>query len=323
MRLSRTSFFTDRRGNASGDAARARRRSPSVLMVEIDGMPDSIPARIARCIRRFVRRGPSCSRTAAAARSARKTRSRRSIADWRRGADGLELDVHLSRDGIVVVHHDAMLDRTTRATGPAQRSYRRRARRIRCAAAARGARALSEDRHHHRAERTGPELAEAVVDEVRRAGASDRVCLGSFSVTRVARGARGGARDCDERRRGSKCGWRCIDRGAASRPAACRIRRFRFPKPAAPRASSRPGSCSSRTKPESPCRCGRWTSRKTFGGCWIGAWTASFRTVRTLRREVVRGLGQSTVGSRQSVVVSLSHQSSVVEHYVWRLDCRL
>ena len=29
------------------------------------------------------------------------------------GADGLELDVHLSRDGVVVVHHDATLDRTT------------------------------------------------------------------------------------------------------------------------------------------------------------------------------------------------------------------
>ena len=27
------------------------------------------------------------------------------------GADGLELDVHLSRDGIVVVHHDRLLDR--------------------------------------------------------------------------------------------------------------------------------------------------------------------------------------------------------------------
>jgi len=34
------------------------------------------------------------------------------------GADGLELDVHLSRDGVVVVHHDATLDRTTGATGP-------------------------------------------------------------------------------------------------------------------------------------------------------------------------------------------------------------
>ena len=191
MRLSRTSFFTDRRGNASGDAARARRRSPSVLMVEIDGMPDSIPARIARCIRPFVRRARSCSRIAAAARSARKTRSRRSIADWRRGADGLELDVHLSRDGIVVVHHDAMLDRTTRAKGPLKE---------------RTASELAEfDVPPLRAvlarypkvgiiielKERGRELAEAVVDEVRRAGASDRVCLGSFSVSamRAARAA--------------------------------------------------------------------------------------------------------------------------------------
>jgi glycerophosphoryl diester phosphodiesterase len=33
------------------------------------------------------------------------------------GADGLELDVHLSSDGIVVVCHDATLDRTTDASG--------------------------------------------------------------------------------------------------------------------------------------------------------------------------------------------------------------
>ena len=33
------------------------------------------------------------------------------------GADGLELDVHLSADGIVVVHHDDTLDRTTSASG--------------------------------------------------------------------------------------------------------------------------------------------------------------------------------------------------------------
>lgn len=33
------------------------------------------------------------------------------------GADGLELDVHLSADGVVVVHHDAALDRTTSASG--------------------------------------------------------------------------------------------------------------------------------------------------------------------------------------------------------------
>jgi glycerophosphoryl diester phosphodiesterase len=33
------------------------------------------------------------------------------------GADGLELDVRLSKDGQVVVHHDAALDRTTGGTG--------------------------------------------------------------------------------------------------------------------------------------------------------------------------------------------------------------
>src|SRR4051794_3533278 len=34
------------------------------------------------------------------------------------GADGLEFDVHLSRDGVVVVHHDTTLDRTTNGRGP-------------------------------------------------------------------------------------------------------------------------------------------------------------------------------------------------------------
>ena len=36
------------------------------------------------------------------------------------GADGLELDVHLSADGIPVVFHDETLERTTNATGPVQ-----------------------------------------------------------------------------------------------------------------------------------------------------------------------------------------------------------
>lgn len=36
----------------------------------------------------------------------------------RAGADGLELDVHLSSDGVPVVHHDEMLDRTTSGSGP-------------------------------------------------------------------------------------------------------------------------------------------------------------------------------------------------------------
>src|SRR5439155_13742084 len=38
------------------------------------------------------------------------------------GADGVELDVHLSRDGVVVVHHDRTLDRTTNLSGPVAES---------------------------------------------------------------------------------------------------------------------------------------------------------------------------------------------------------
>jgi glycerophosphoryl diester phosphodiesterase len=34
------------------------------------------------------------------------------------GVDALEFDVHVSRDGVPVVHHDATLDRTTSGTGP-------------------------------------------------------------------------------------------------------------------------------------------------------------------------------------------------------------
>ena len=36
----------------------------------------------------------------------------------RLGADGLELDVRLSCDGVVVVHHDRTLDRTTELRVP-------------------------------------------------------------------------------------------------------------------------------------------------------------------------------------------------------------
>jgi glycerophosphoryl diester phosphodiesterase len=37
------------------------------------------------------------------------------------GADGLEFDVRLSRDGVPVVHHDPTLERTTDARGPVSR----------------------------------------------------------------------------------------------------------------------------------------------------------------------------------------------------------
>lgn len=99
------------------------------------------------------------------------------------GADGLELDVHLSRDGVVVVHHDRLLDRTTRARGPVA---------SRTAAELIGVdvptlRDVLErypgTRMIIELKRPDATLARAVVDEVRRAGAVEHVCLGSFSAT--------------------------------------------------------------------------------------------------------------------------------------------
>jgi glycerophosphoryl diester phosphodiesterase len=99
------------------------------------------------------------------------------------GADGLELDVRLSCDSRAVVHHDRLLDRTTRASGPLA---------IRTAAELReiGVPTLREVLERYPRTATivelkvpGAALARAVVDEIRRAGAVERVCLGSFSAT--------------------------------------------------------------------------------------------------------------------------------------------
>src|SRR5437762_9846306 len=107
----------------------------------------------------------------------------------RLGADGLELDVHLSRDGVVVVHHDARLDRTTMLRGPiADRSADELARASVPALAEvlaryRDARIIIEMKVNSR------ELAAATVDVVRRADAVERVCVGAFGL-RVLRAAR-------------------------------------------------------------------------------------------------------------------------------------
>jgi glycerophosphoryl diester phosphodiesterase len=107
----------------------------------------------------------------------------------RLGADGLELDVHLSRDGIVVVHHDSRLDRTTALRGPvADRPADELGRA--------GVPALADVLARHRDARViiemkvnRPELAAATIDVVRHADAFERVCLGSFGL-RVLRAAR-------------------------------------------------------------------------------------------------------------------------------------
>jgi glycerophosphoryl diester phosphodiesterase len=98
------------------------------------------------------------------------------------GADGFELDVHLSRDGIVMVHHDVLLDRTTRATGPL-------AHRTAAELAQFDVPTLKDVLERYpetpvivEMKNGGAALAQAVVGEVRRAGAAARVCIGSFSV---------------------------------------------------------------------------------------------------------------------------------------------
>lgn len=126
------------------------------------------------------------------------------------GADGLELDVHLSADGVVVVHHDKTLDRTTNGSGPI---------------AARTADELARVDAGYWFERNGEypfrgrgigvpalrdvlgrypgvpiiieikvytaAMGEAVADEVRRAGAVDYVCVAGYgpASARAARAA--------------------------------------------------------------------------------------------------------------------------------------
>jgi glycerophosphoryl diester phosphodiesterase len=127
------------------------------------------------------------------------------------GADGLELDVHLSRDGAVVVHHDSTLERTTNGRGEvAARTsdelarvdagyhfpgagthpvhpYRGRDIGVPTLAAVlaryRDARVIVELKVN------SAELAAAAIDVVRRADAVDRVCFGSFGL-RVLRAVR-------------------------------------------------------------------------------------------------------------------------------------
>ena len=136
------------------------------------------------------------------------------------GADGLELDVHLSRDGEVVVHHDADLERTTNLRGPlvartadelarADAGYwYRQAGNVAAPTDASDVAPFPFRGHGHgvptlatvlrrypdtrviiELKVDSPELARAVVAVVRRVDAVDRVCLGSFG-TRVLREVR-------------------------------------------------------------------------------------------------------------------------------------
>jgi glycerophosphoryl diester phosphodiesterase len=105
------------------------------------------------------------------------------------GVDGFELDVRLSRDGIVVVHHDATLDRTMKVRGAvATRSGRE--------LAELGVPALADVLTRHRDQRViiemkenTDELAARVIDVLDATASRDRACLGAFG-RRVLRAAR-------------------------------------------------------------------------------------------------------------------------------------
>src|SRR5436190_3332796 len=121
------------------------------------------------------------------------------------GADGLELDVHLSSDGVVVVHHDETLDRTTDATGVLARLTAAELARVDA-----GCRFVADGPHPSRHHGVGiPTLSdvlrrypdtrviiemkvdsramgEALAREVRLAGAAERVCAAGFGCRSAA-----------------------------------------------------------------------------------------------------------------------------------------
>jgi glycerophosphoryl diester phosphodiesterase len=98
------------------------------------------------------------------------------------GADGLELDVHLSRDGVVVVHHDATVDRTTSGRGAVASLTAPDLARLKVPALSDVLSRFRDTRVIVELKLNSAELAGAVVDVVRRAGAVERVCLGSFGL---------------------------------------------------------------------------------------------------------------------------------------------
>lgn len=105
------------------------------------------------------------------------------------GADGLELDVHLSRDGVVVVHHDRTLHRTTTLSGPIAARDADELRRVEVPSLAEVLARYRDVRIIVEMKVNRAELAAATIEVIRRAGAVDRVCLGSFGW-RVLRAAR-------------------------------------------------------------------------------------------------------------------------------------
>jgi glycerophosphoryl diester phosphodiesterase len=130
------------------------------------------------------------------------------------GADGLELDVHLAADGVVVVHHDKTLERTTSGSGPVSA-------RTAVELAALNVPTLGEVLRRYPSARVIIEMKEdraalgdAVAAEVKAADAVHRVCAAGYGLravcaARAALPAMATSASLDEVRRALHRTWIC------------------------------------------------------------------------------------------------------------------
>jgi glycerophosphoryl diester phosphodiesterase len=101
------------------------------------------------------------------------------------GADGLELDVHLAADGLVVVHHDKTLERTTNGSGPVALRTAAELARLNVPTLREVLRRYPTTRVIVEMKEDSARLGEAVAADVRAAGAVNRVCAAGYGVTAV------------------------------------------------------------------------------------------------------------------------------------------
>lgn len=102
------------------------------------------------------------------------------------GVDGIELDVRPSRDGRIVVHHDETLDRTTTLRGAVSRYDADELARAGVPELSAVLRACRDVRAIVEIKVSTKEFGRAVVEEIRRASAIDRVCVGAFGSAALA-----------------------------------------------------------------------------------------------------------------------------------------
>ena len=207
------------------------------------------------------------------------------------GADGLEIDVQLSADGVPVVIHDRTLDRTTDRTGPVQAltAAELAARRCRLslqdrrhlslswsghrrADPRRGAGQTRQHPHHHRDERrrAGSGARGGAVGPARRCGRSRLRRLVLPAIHRHP--ARRTSRDRHQRVAGGSALDAAPVVGAlAVRARARLLSHSRSPSTPVACAWCRRTSCATCIAKGTPSRSGSSTIRPRCTACWIGA----------------------------------------------------